>query len=139
MTVMSNSYIKQSATFSEEEIGAAKNAFLQYEKEQQVHLLAIMPVDEAVAILAHCRRGFILPLIQQLKLQGHDERAELFSRRLRLTRAAKPASAVQERVMPASKQNKVMTHSGSRLLTWLTLFGALAGSGVYYMLSHTPL
>lgn len=31
MTVMSNIYIENSPSFSQEEIGAARNAFLQYE------------------------------------------------------------------------------------------------------------
>ena len=49
MTVMSNTYIENNLHFSSEEIGAARNAFLQYEQQQQVHLLTVMPIEEAVA------------------------------------------------------------------------------------------
>lgn len=57
MTVMNNTFIETTPNFSEVEIGAARNAFLKYDQEQQLYLLTIMPIDEAVGILKHwfCR------------------------------------------------------------------------------------
>jgi hypothetical protein len=127
MTVISNSYIKQPATFSEEEIGAATKAFMQYDREQQTRLLTIMPVEEAVGVLAHCRQGYVKPLIKRLELQGHKRRAQLFVTRLDQEKKRKDGQV----------QDKGPGKKG--LLTFLTLFTVVAGSGIYYMLSHNLL
>ncbi|NVD05738.1 magnesium transporter [Vibrio sp. JPW-9-11-11] len=82
MTVMSNTYIENSPNFSQEEIGAARNAFLQYDQAQQVHLLTVMPVEEAVAILHHCSVGYVQHLISALENQGHDKLARHYAHQL---------------------------------------------------------
>tara|TARA_Y100001960_G_scaffold315083_1_gene380116 strand:- start:3861 stop:4706 length:846 start_codon:yes stop_codon:yes gene_type:complete len=82
MTVMSNTYIENNAHFSQEEIGAARNAFLQYEQPQQIHLLTVMPIEEAVAILHHCSVGYVQQLITMLEKEGHDKRARHYAHQL---------------------------------------------------------
>ncbi|MFA0084238.1 Mg2+ transporter mgtE [Vibrio sp. 10N.286.49.C2] len=82
MTVMNNTYIENAPRFSEEEISAATKAFLQYDDEQQLNLLTLMPIDEAVGVLQHCAFGQVQHLIQQLDLQGHDKRARHFAHQL---------------------------------------------------------
>ncbi|END5248070.1 magnesium transporter [Vibrio parahaemolyticus] len=67
MTVMNNTFIETTPNFSEVEIGAARNAFLKYDQEQQLHLLTIMPIDEAVGILKHCSVGYVNSLMSQLE------------------------------------------------------------------------
>ncbi|KII77464.1 magnesium transporter [Vibrio renipiscarius] len=84
MTVMNNIYVENAPHFSVEEIGAARNAFLKYEQAQQVNLLAVMPIDEAVAILQHCSLGYVQQLIHQLEGQGHDRLARHYASRLGL-------------------------------------------------------
>ncbi|KGY12349.1 Mg2+ transporter mgtE [Vibrio tubiashii] len=82
MTVMSNTYIENTPHFSQEEIGAARNAFLQYEQTQQVHLLTVMPVEEAVAILQHCSVGYVQQLIAALELEGNEKLARHYAHQL---------------------------------------------------------
>ncbi|MGD8116395.1 magnesium transporter [Vibrio sp. TRT 29B02] len=82
MTVMSNTYIENTPHFSREEIGAARKAFLQYEQQQQVHLLTVMPVEEAVAILHHCSIGYVQGLISALEVEGHDKLARHYAHQL---------------------------------------------------------
>lgn len=82
MTVMSNTYIENNQHFSQQEIGAARNAFLQYEQSQQVHLLTVMPVEEAVAILNHCSIGYVQQLISALEYEGYDKQARHYAHQL---------------------------------------------------------
>ncbi|MCF9489866.1 magnesium transporter, partial [Vibrio parahaemolyticus] len=82
MTVMNNYYIENNAYFSQEEIGAARNAFLQYDEQTQVHLLTVMPIDEAVAILHHCSVGYVQHLLNLLDKEDHDKRARHYAHRL---------------------------------------------------------
>ncbi|MGR5529565.1 magnesium transporter [Vibrio alfacsensis] len=84
MTVMNNTFIETTPNFSQVEIGAARNAFLKYEQEQQLHLLTIMPIDEAVGILQHCSVGYVNGLIAQLEQAGHDKRARHYAHQLGL-------------------------------------------------------
>ncbi len=82
MTVMSNNYVETSRAFSQEEIGAARNAFLQYEQTKQVHLLTVMPIEEAVAILHDCSISYVQQLLTVLETEGHDRRARHFAHQL---------------------------------------------------------
>ncbi|EGR0226033.1 Mg2+ transporter mgtE [Vibrio parahaemolyticus] len=84
MTVMNNTFIETTLNFSEVEIGAARNAFLKYDQEQQLHLLTIMPIDEAVGILKHCSVGYVNSLMSQLEHAGHDKRARHYAHQLGL-------------------------------------------------------
>ncbi|EIA0901431.1 magnesium transporter [Vibrio parahaemolyticus] len=84
MTVMNNTFIETTPNFSEVEIGAACNAFLKYDQEQQLHLLTIMPIDEAVGILKHCSVGYVNSLMSQLEHAGHDKRARHYAHQLGL-------------------------------------------------------
>lgn len=87
MTVMSNTFIDTACPYSSDEIGAARNAFLQYEEEQQIHLLTVMPIEEAVGILEHCSVGYVQHLIQQLDHQGFDKRARHYAHQLGFIRS----------------------------------------------------
>lgn len=84
MTVMNNTFIETTPNFSEVEIGAARNAFLKYDQEQQLHLLTIMPIDEAVGILKHCSVVYVNSLMSQLEHAGHDKRARHYAHQLGL-------------------------------------------------------
>ncbi|EGR3199381.1 magnesium transporter [Vibrio parahaemolyticus] len=84
MTVMNNTFIETTPNFSEVEIGAARNAFLKYDQEQQLHLLTIMPIDEAMGILKHCSVGYVNSLMSQLEHAGHDKRARHYAHQLGL-------------------------------------------------------
>ncbi|TOA52057.1 Mg2+ transporter mgtE [Vibrio parahaemolyticus] len=84
MTVMNNTFIETTPNFSEVEIGAARNAFLKYDQEQQLHLLTIMSMDEAVGILKHCSVGYVNSLMSQLEHAGHDKRARHYAHQLGL-------------------------------------------------------
>lgn len=84
MTVMNNTFIETTPNFSAVEIGAARNAFLQYERDKQLQLLSIMPIDEAVGILQHCSVAYVNSLIAQLEQAGHDKRARHYAYQLGL-------------------------------------------------------
>ncbi|AEX23027.1 MULTISPECIES: magnesium transporter [Vibrio] len=84
MTVMNNTFIETTPNFSAVEIGAARNAFLQYERDKQLQLLSIMPIDEAVGILQHCSVAYVNSLIAQLEQAGHDKRARHYAHQLGL-------------------------------------------------------
>lgn len=84
MTVMSKPFVDTQSHFSREEIGAARSAFLQYEQSHQLHLLTVMPIEEAVAILHHCTIGYVQTLISKLELQGHDKLARHYAHQLGL-------------------------------------------------------
>ncbi|MDG3088933.1 magnesium transporter [Vibrio hannami] len=87
MTVMSNIYIEQTTPFSSAEIGAARNAFLQYEEEKQIELLAVMPIEEAVGILSHCTVVYVQHLIQEMESRGHHKRARHFAHQMGFIRS----------------------------------------------------
>lgn len=106
MTVMSNTYIENSPNFSQAEIGAARNAFLQYELAQQVHLLTVMPVEEAVAILHHCSVGYVQHLMSALESQGHDKLARHYAHQLGfiLSEVETPSGYLETSVVEHVKQ-----------------------------------
>ncbi|GLT18471.1 hypothetical protein GCM10007938_22500 [Vibrio zhanjiangensis] len=82
MKVMNNAYIENTHYFSDQEIGAARNAFLQYEQDKQVYLLTVMQLEEAVAILQHCSVGYVQQLIAMLENDGYDKLARHYAHRL---------------------------------------------------------
>ncbi len=84
MTVMNNTLVENNTYFSQEEIGAARNAFLQYERDKQVHLLTVMPIEEAAAVLHHCSLSHVQHLINELELLGEDKLARHYAHRLGL-------------------------------------------------------
>ncbi len=84
MTVMSNTYFDNRNHFSKQEIGAARNAWLRYERHQQLHLLNVMPIDEAVAILQHCSISYAQKMILALEAQGKQSRANHYAKQLGL-------------------------------------------------------
>ncbi len=84
MTVMSNTYFDNRERFSKQEIGAARNAWLRYERQQQLHLLNVMPMDEAVAILQHCSLSYAQKMILALEAQGNHARASFYAKQLGL-------------------------------------------------------
>lgn len=82
MTVMNNYHIENITHFSKEEIGAARNAFLQYDEQTQVYLLTVMPIDEAAAILCHCSVVYVQHLLSLLDSEDQDKRARHFAHQL---------------------------------------------------------
>ncbi|OLQ92758.1 Mg2+ transporter mgtE [Vibrio ponticus] len=122
MTVMNNIYMENSPNFSVEEIGAARNAFLKYEQTQQVHLLTVMPLEEAVAILQHCSLGYVQQLISQLELNGQDKLARHYAHQLGL---------IYSEVMPSQSYlaTPVLEHVKQRIgwIIGLALMGILSG------------
>jgi len=106
MTVMSNTYIENTPHFSNEEIGAARNAFLRYEQTQQVHLLTVMPVEEAVAILHHCSISYVQQLISALEIEGYDKLARHYAHQLGLihSEVETPSSYLDTSVIEHVKQ-----------------------------------
>ncbi|HAS61947.1 MAG TPA: Mg2+ transporter mgtE [Vibrio sp.] len=122
MTVMNNIYMENSANFSIEEIGAARNAFLKYEQTQQVHLLTVMPIEEAVAILQHCSLGYVQQLISQLELQGEDKLARHYAYQLGL---------IYSEAMPSQSYlaTSVLEHVKQRIgwIIGLALMGIVSG------------
>lgn len=122
MTVMNNIYMENSPNFSAEEIGAARNAFLKYEQTQQVHLLTVMPLEEAVAILQHCSLGYVQQLISQLEINGQDKLARHYAHQLGL---------IYSEVMPSQSYlaTPVIDHVRQRIgwIIGLALMGILSG------------
>ncbi|MGF1908973.1 magnesium transporter [Vibrio kasasachensis] len=122
MTVMNGIYMENSPNFSVEEIGAARNAFLKYEPNQQVHLLTVMPIEEAVAILQHCSLGYVQQLISQLEIQGKDKLARHYAHQLGL---------IYSEVMPSQSYmaTSVLDHVRQRIgwIIGLALMGIVSG------------
>ncbi|KJY80205.1 magnesium transporter [Vibrio nigripulchritudo] len=77
----------QAPHFSDAEISAAYGAFLQYEQAQQVHLLTVMPIEEAVYVLAMCPIKHVHILLQRLEEKGYDLRARHYAVQLGLIRS----------------------------------------------------
>ncbi|USD64785.1 magnesium transporter [Vibrio sp. SCSIO 43136] len=74
----------QPSLFSADEIGAAHSAFLQYDKETQLHLLGVMPIEEAVEILHNCKVSDVHWFLDQLEAQGSNKRARHYAMQLGL-------------------------------------------------------
>lgn len=82
MTVMSDTCTQNTTPFSNAEISAARNAFLQYDQQKQIHLLTVMPIEEAVGILNHCSVAYVQQLINQLEQEGFDKQARHFAHQM---------------------------------------------------------
>lgn len=122
MTVINHDFLETNSTFSFAEIGAARNAFLQYEEAHQVHLLTVMPIEEAVAILEHCTVGYVQHLIQQLEIEGFDKQARHYANRLGFIRSE--AEPVQGYLSTG-----VLAHVKQRVgwIVMLALLGIVSG------------
>lgn len=122
MTVMSNSFIETVGLYSNDEIGAARNAFLQYEEQQQVHLLTVMPIEEAVGILENCSVNYVQHLIQQLELEGFDKRARHYAHQLGFIRS-------EAETAKGYLSTGVMEHVKQRVgwIVMLALLGIVSG------------
>ncbi|WP_117233660.1 magnesium transporter [Vibrio maerlii] len=122
MTVLTNNYINDSQLFSFEEIGAARNAFLQYELSKQIQLLTVMPIEEAVAIMSQCSVSLVQEWINELELTGHDKRARHFAHQLGFIHSeAEPTRGYL--------QTSVMEHVKQRIgwIISLALLGIVSG------------
>ena len=84
MTVMQETNIKTATQFSHKEICAAHCAFLKYSQGQQIRLLTVMPLEEAVAILKRCSLEAVQNLINKLDKEGHDKLARHYAHQLGL-------------------------------------------------------
>ncbi|CAM4062782.1 MULTISPECIES: magnesium transporter [Vibrio] len=87
MTVMNTALTHDETLFSSEEIYAATNAFLKYEEKQQIKLLQVMPIEEAVAVLHQCSVAFVQHIIAELEVIGEDVRARHFAHQLGFIRS----------------------------------------------------
>ncbi|GAD91006.1 hypothetical protein VHA01S_063_00150 [Vibrio halioticoli NBRC 102217] len=87
MTVMNTALTHDETQFSSEEIYAATNAFLKYEEKQQIKLLQVMPIEEAVAVLHQCSVAFVQHIIAELEVIGEDVRARHFAHQLGFIRS----------------------------------------------------
>lgn len=76
MTVMNTT------AYTAEEIGAAHGAFAQYEQETQLHLLTVMPIEEAVAILHSCTIAEVQWFLTKLDQNGFTKRARHYAMQL---------------------------------------------------------
>ncbi|PMG92312.1 magnesium transporter [Vibrio breoganii] len=87
MTVMNTTLAHDVSNFSREEICAATSAFLKYDEKQQVKLLQVMPIEEAVAILNQCSVAYVQHIIAELEVVGEDVRARHFAHQLGFIRS----------------------------------------------------
>jgi len=122
MTVMNNIYMENSANFSLEEIGAARKAFLQYDQTHQVHLLTVMPIEEAVGILHHCSLGYVQQLLSLLEEDGQEKLARHYAHQLGLIYSEANVSA-------SYLTTSVMDHVKQRIgwIVALALLGIVSG------------
>ncbi|WP_260259857.1 magnesium transporter [Vibrio intestinalis] len=122
MTVMNNIYMENSANFSLEEIGAARKAFLQYDQTHQVHLLTVMPIEEAVGILHHCSLGYVQQLLSLLEENGQEKLARHYAHQLGLIYSEANVSA-------SYLTTSVMDHVKQRIgwIVALALLGIVSG------------
>ncbi|MDA0148680.1 magnesium transporter [Vibrio sp. LaRot3] len=122
MTVMNNIYMENSANFSLEEIGAARKAFLQYDQTHQVHLLTVMPIEEAVGILHHCSLGYVQQLLSLLEESGQEKLARHYAHQLGLIYSEANLSA-------SYLTTSVMEHVKQRIgwIVALALLGIVSG------------
>ena len=70
--------------FAQQEILAARNAFLQYNEQKQAELLVVMPINEAVAVLSECSINHVQALLDQLDTMGEEVRKRHFAHGLGL-------------------------------------------------------
>ncbi|WP_237360965.1 hypothetical protein [Vibrio marisflavi] len=84
MTVVNNILNQDQSRYSSAEIDAARNAFYRHDRDKQVHLLTVMPMDEAIAILQTSPASFSRSLIDELKDQGHNHHARYYINQLGL-------------------------------------------------------
>lgn len=84
MRVMNTTYTETTPSFSQDEIGAARSAFLKYEQDHQVYLLTVMPMEEAVAILRSCSVAYVQHLLEQLESNNQEKLARHYANRLGL-------------------------------------------------------
>lgn len=82
MAVMNDQCIDYIEPMSFDDIGAARNAFLQFESIKQVQLLSVMPIEEVVAILNRCSVEHVQSLLRELEREGHDKLARHYAHQL---------------------------------------------------------
>lgn len=70
--------------FAQQEILAARNAFLQYNEQKQAELLVVMPINEAVAVLSECSINHVQSLLDKLDTMGEEVRKRHFAHGLGL-------------------------------------------------------
>lgn len=70
--------------FAQQEILAARNAFLQYNEQKQAELLVVMPINEAVAVLSECSISHVQSLLDKLDCMGEEVRKRHFAHGLGL-------------------------------------------------------
>ncbi|MFD2179874.1 magnesium transporter [Veronia pacifica] len=104
------------------EIEAATKAFLLHNLEQKIHLLAVMPVQEAVAILNRCPLSMVRVLLD--KLAEQDEV-------VRVRQIASGLGLINSEVEPDGDylSNSVMSHVWQRIgwIIGLALMGVVSG------------
>ncbi|MEH6452326.1 MAG: magnesium transporter [Psychromonas sp.] len=84
MSITNDTYLANTPHFSQDEIAEVTKEFIKYDIKEQLNLLTVLPIDEAVYILRHCSLGEVQHLIQQLDLLGEDKLARHFAHQLGL-------------------------------------------------------
>ncbi|MDN3698988.1 MULTISPECIES: magnesium transporter [Vibrio] len=122
MTVMNNIFQHHNTHFSNAEISAATNAFLQYEQSHQIHLLTVMSIEEAVGVLNHCTVGYVQELLSLLELEGYDKRARHYAHQLGFIRS-------EAETTQGYLATSVLEHVKQRVgwIVILALFGIISG------------
>lgn len=120
--VMNKDPIANKAHFSTEEISAARNAFLKYDEQKQLHLLKVMPIEEAVAILQKCSVGYVQHLLNELDKQDYDKRVRHYAHQLGFIHSEVETSH-------GYLSNSVMEHVKHRIgwIVTLALLGIVSG------------
>ncbi|MCL9781083.1 hypothetical protein M9194_06540 [Vibrio sp. S4M6] len=117
MTVMNNMLDQSQSRYSKAEIDAARNAFVRNERNKQVHLLTVMPMDEALAILQTSPDNFVKELLDELKEHGHHHHARYFASQLGLSKNQLSLDWLNARIALAS----------------VALIGAISGISTYIL------
>ncbi|EFP95997.1 magnesium transporter [Vibrio caribbeanicus] len=122
MTVMQETNIDTATQFSHQEICAAHCAFLKYSQGQQIRLLTVMPLEEAVAILKRCSLESVQNLINKLDKEGQDKLARHYAHQLGLIHSEAESAK-------SYLQTSVFNHVRQRIgwIIALALLGIVSG------------
>ncbi|MBF8999250.1 MULTISPECIES: magnesium transporter [Vibrio] len=134
MTVMNNHCMNNAKPFSIDEIGAARNAFLQYEPVKQVELLSVMPTDEAVGILSHCSITHVQDLLCDLDAQGHKTLAHQYAKQLGMVYAERKPIGRSDSEQKEERDELSIWHRVKQRVGWVipvALVGVVSGIFIY--------
>lgn len=122
MAVMSYAADAVTENYGQNDILAARNAFLKYTFDEQAKLLVVMPITEAIAVLHECPLRHVQNLLDRLDELGEEVRMRHFASGLGLLCSeAEPAGHYLK--------NSVMSHVRERIgwIVGLALLGIVSG------------